>query len=157
MSFMISEALRDAILATSHVKSQLDGLVIHIYGSTVDQSTANSLIPSSADAASSAADLLSTITVDAGATTLSFEATPVNGALVKTATETWRGINSATGFASFYRLEESADTRAADSGEIRCQGTCGELGTDLVIASSSMTSGSEQRIDNYSLTLPLSA
>ena len=154
MSFIISTGLQGHLMATADLKSALDGTVIKIYGDAVSQAAANALIPATADAAIGSATLLSTISVGGAGTGITFEGTPVNGAIVKTAAETWLGTNGNSGYAAFYRIELASDTGALSTTAIRAQGTVGQLNTDLIIAAAYMTSGQEQRIDSYVIGIP---
>lgn len=154
--FKISEALQYHLAVTGSLKAGLDGLVFKIYGSPTSQAAADALIPASASAAVGSATLLCTVSVSGAGTGVTFEDILSGGALVKETTESWYGENVASGYASFYRLEDTADTGAESSSDIRAQGTVGTVGTDLVFASAYLTLGEEQRIDAYSVLIPLS-
>lgn len=154
MAFKISSAFQTHQLVTGSLLAALDGNVIRIYGSAASQAAANALIPAEADDTIDTALLLVTISVNGAGTGISFEATPVDGALYKTSSETWTGTIEASGYASFYRLGASADVDDATTTDIRAQGTVGTLGKDLLIASAYLTLGDDQRIDNYAVGQP---
>jgi hypothetical protein len=144
MTLKISTGFRDGVLVTGSVRSRANGKVIRIYGGTV---------PADANAALGSATLLCEVSVGGTGTGVTFEATPVDGALVKTAAETWSGTNVATGTATFWRLVASADDGTLSTVAERVQGTFG--GTSGLLSNPALTSGSPQSIDNAVLALPL--
>lgn len=146
MTLKISTGLRNAVLVTGSLKSQLDGKVVKIFGGTV---------PADADSALGSATLLCTVSESGTGTGVTFEAAPVDGALVKTAAETWSGTNAATGTATFWRAEAGADDGTASTTAIRVQGTFG--GSSGLLSNPALTSGAPQAIDNCSIALPLYA
>lgn len=146
MALKLSTGLREGILVTGSVKGRLDGKVLKLFSGAV---------PATADAAIGAAVLLCTVTNDATATALTFSGTPVNAVLFKDPSEIWRGVNAASGNASFYRLEDAADVGDASTTEERVQGTVSAGGGgDLNLSSIALVSGASQNIDFYSLELP---
>ncbi len=146
MALKFSTGLREAILVTGSVKARLDGKVLKLFSGAV---------PGTADAALGAASLLCTITDDATVSPLTFSATPVNAVLFKDPGEVWRGVNSASGNASFYRLEDAADTGGASTTAERVQGTVSAGGGgDLNLSSIALVNGASQSIDFYSIELP---
>lgn len=146
MTLKISTGLRNAVLVTGSLKSQLDGKVVRIYGGAV---------PADADAALGAATLGCTISVGGTGTGVTFEATPVDGALVKTAAETWSGTNAATTTATFWRIEATADAGDASTTAIRVQGTFG--GSSGLLSNPALVSAAPNAIDNAAIALPLYA
>lgn len=146
MTLKISTGLRDALLVTGSLKGQLDGKIVRIFGGTV---------PADADAALGAATLLCLISVGGAGTGVTFEAAPVDGALVKTAAETWSGTNAATGTATFWRIEATADAGGASTTAIRVQGTFG--GSSGLLSNPALTSGAPNAIDNAAIAIPLYA
>ena len=146
MTLKISTGLRNGVLVTGSLKSQLDGKVVKIYGGAV---------PDDADAALGAATLLCTVSVGGTGTGVTFESTPVDGAIVKTASETWSGTNVATGTATFWRIATNADDGSASTSAVRVQGTFG--GASGLLSNPALTSGATQTIDNCAIALPLSA
>lgn len=146
MTLKISTGLRTAVLVTGSLKAALDAKLVYIYGGAV---------PADADAALGSATLLCTISVGGVGTGVTFESTPVDGALVKTAAETWSGTNAATGTATFWRIAASADDGTASTTAVRVQGTFG--GSSGLLSNPALTSGAPQTIDNCSIALPLYA
>lgn len=110
--------------------------------------------PASADDALGGATLLCTLSNNSTGTGLTFEANAVNGVIAKTATETWSGVNAATGTASFYRLVTPADTGGASTTEPRVQGNIGTAGSDMNLTSTSLTSGATQTLPTFNVSLP---
>jgi len=154
MAFKISTGLQTHLLTTGSLKDAVDDLVFKIYGSPTSQAAADALVPDEADDSVSAATLLCIVSVDSLGTGVSFDATPVSGALYKTSSETWTGDNVASGYASFYRLEDYSDDGSASDTAIRGQGSVGTINADLIVASAYLTLGEEQRIDSYAIGLP---
>lgn len=149
MAIKASTGLRNKLLDTNPLRTALASGFIKIYSGTV---------PASADEAISGGNtLLCTISVNSAGTGLTFEAAAVNGTIVKNASEVWSGTNVATGTATFYRHVTASDTGALSTSESRIQGEVGLAGTDMVLSSTSLTSGATQTIDYYAINLPLSA
>lgn len=111
-------------------------------------------IPATADDSIGAATKLSTISNDATATALTFASVASDGTLTKNVSEIWRGVNAASGTASFYRIEEAADAGGLSTTLVRIQGTIAVAGADLNLSSVTLTSGASQTIDNYVVALP---
>lgn len=145
MSIKVSTGLRNGVLGTGSLKARLDGKVLKIYAG---------MAPATADSALGGATLLSTISDDATGTGLTFDGTPINGVLFKNPAQIWRGVNAASGTASFYRLQDISDDDSASTVNERVQGSVGVAGADLNISSVSLTSGASQNIDFYSIELP---
>lgn len=154
--FKISSAFQYHMLTTNDLHAAIDGLVIKIFGDPTSKAAADALVPSNADDSIGSATLITTITAegvtDAG---LTFDPTPVEGALYKDALENWHGVNVASAFPSFYRIETAADTGAATTTLIRGQGTVAQHTADLIIAAAYMTAAEQQRIDSYLIAFPL--
>tara|TARA_R110002110_G_scaffold415835_1_gene657228 strand:+ start:42617 stop:43057 length:441 start_codon:yes stop_codon:yes gene_type:complete len=143
--FKVSTALRNAMLATGSFKSIMDGGFLKLYSGAV---------PASADDALGAAVLLVTISVSAGGTGLTFEATATNGILSKATAETWQGVNAASGTATFFRFAPSADTGVSSTTEPRVQGNVGVIGSDLNLSNTSLTASAIQTINHFNVALP---
>lgn len=139
----VSTGLRNALLATSSIKTALDGGEIRIYAGTV---------PADADAAIGGATLL--VTILSGGSGINFDSTAAAGVLAKDPAETWSAVNVATGTATFYRHVLNADTGASSTSALRLQGTCAVAGADLNLTSVALTSGATQTIDFYSVAMP---
>lgn len=117
-----STGLAAHLAVTGSIKAALDGSFIWIYSGTE---------PATADAALSGNTLLVKISVGGdGSTGLTFDATPVNGVLVKTAAETWQGTVVAAGDASFFRMA-ATDPSGASTTDKRLQG---DIGTTMLNA-----------------------
>ena len=145
MTIKTSTGLRNGMLGTGSLKARLDGKVLKIYAGTA---------PATADSALGGATLLCTVSSNATGTGLTFDATPINGVLFKDPTQIWRGVNAASGTASFYRLQDIADDDSASTVNERVQGGVGVAGADLNLSSVSLTAAASQNIDFYSIELP---
>lgn len=145
MPAKFSTGLRNAMLATGSLKATLDGAKLKIYAGDV---------PATADASIGSATLLCTISNDAGATGLTFASTASAGVITKTVSEIWRGVNAASGVASFYRIETTSDDGSASTTLARIQGDVAIAGASLNLSSTTLTSGASQTIDNYVVSLP---
>lgn len=155
MSLKLSTGLRNQMLATGSLRSILNGMMIRAYSGTP---------PASADDAVSGAinTLLVTYSLNAGGTGLTFEVTPVDGSLVKTAAETWSGVANGTvdvlqGQLSFWRMVPSADNQALYSEtDLRMQGTFGLVSgeDDIVVPTLNIIGGTTYAIDTMAVTMP---
>jgi hypothetical protein len=145
MAIKISTALRNAILASGSVRSSLNGGFIRIYSGAV---------PSSADSALGSATLLCVISVNSTGTGITFATTASGGVLTKNLSETWSGVNVASGTASFYRHVAALDTGENSATQVRIQGTVGTAGADLNLTNTTLVNGAPQLIDFYSVAMP---
>lgn len=145
MTVQISTGLRNHLLSSGSLKNALDGGKIMIYKGTA---------PTTADAAASAADLVSTITLNAGATGLSFDTAASNGVISKPIAAVWSGTNAATGTVTWYRHVASTDDGTLATSQPRIQGNVGIQNAALNLSSVSLTTGATQTIDFYSVALP---
>lgn len=145
--FYLSTQCRNAIL-DGLINDFGAAVILHIYAGTV---------PASANASLGTATKLVTISVDDSGAPLSFEAAS-DGLKTKSSTENWVGTCEATGTASFYRLVvDGVDTGVEDPTQNRIQGTVGVLNADLLLATTSLILGQEQRVDYYALGMPEAA
>lgn len=144
MSIKVSTGLRNYLLDTGSLDAALAAGFIKIYAGTV---------PDTADTSIGSATLLCTISDDATGTGINFEAAAASGVLEKDA-QTWRGVNAATGTATFYRHVTASDTGASSTTERRIQGTIGTAGADMNLSDTSLTSSASQSIDFYAVALP---
>jgi len=142
----ISSGLRDYLVGTGSFKAGLDGSYLKVYSGTPPTSPD--------DAVPTGATLLCTVSVDASATGVTFEASATAGLLLKAAAEAWEGTNAATGTATWFRLAPTADTGAASTSALRVQGTVAQAGADLNITSTALTSGATQTVDYFSVLMP---
>lgn len=145
MTMMISTGLAKALLDTGSFKANLSGMKLKIYAGTA---------PATADAALGGATLLVTISDNSGAGALSWETNAVGTTLSKLASQTWSGVNAASGTATFCRLELASDTGAASSTQIRVQGDVAIAGAFLNLSSTALTSGATQVVDFMSVSMP---
>lgn len=145
MTAKVSTGLRNALMVTGSFKSLMDGCKLRIYAGAV---------PATADAALGGATLLCTVSNDATATGLTFDGSPSNGVISKTAAEIWRGVNAASGTATFYRLEEDTDDGTLSTTRKRVQGTVAVAGGGLNLSSVSLVAAASQTVNFYSLALP---
>ncbi len=146
MDLKISTALANALATSSSLKAALDGAHLYIYAGTM---------PTNADAALPRdAVLLCDVSGPASAG-LNWDATPVNGALMKDAAQAWSGTNAATGTATFFRIALPADTGTASSTAVRIQGDVATAGAALNLSSLSLVSGAPLTLNYGSLVQPL--
>jgi hypothetical protein len=145
MSFKISTALRNHMLATGSVKSAMDGGVIKIYAGTE---------PVDADAAIGSATLLCTISNNDAGTGINFDATPTSGVLVKATAEVWSGTCAASGTATFYRFVSLTDDGTSSTSFKRMQGTVGVVGADLLVSSTAFVSANLRQINSFAAGMP---
>lgn len=145
MSYKSSTGLRNHVAVTGSMRSAFHGTSrISIYGG-VELATA--------DADATGATLLCVITGPASAG-LEFEAVATNGVLAKLASQVWSGTNAASGTATWFRVEETADTRAASTTLKRIQGNVGIAIGDMVMVQNVLTAGNVKAIDGAGFTLP---
>jgi hypothetical protein len=140
-----STGLRNYMLASGSLKDALDGGEIRIYAGTV---------PATADAAIGSATLLCTITLEGGATGITFAAAAAAGVLQKNASEEWSGTNADSGTATFFRHVVDSDDGSESTTALRIQGTVNTVGADLNLSSTSLVAAAEQTIDYYSVAIP---
>lgn len=127
-------------------KGGLDGSYLKIYSGTA---------PASADdAVPGGATLLCTVSVDAGATGVTFEAAATAGLLLKAAGESWEGVNADTGTASWFRVAPVADVGDQSTNALRLQGNVAQAGADLNITNVSLSAGATQTVDYFSVLMP---
>lgn len=140
--FGISTGLQTALLTA--LAGQLNGGKLQIYGGTV---------PAGRDSAIGSATLLREIGSGAG---INFEATPVDGMIVKSTSENWSAANVATGTATFYRFVTQADDGTASTSQVRLQGSVGLLDADLILGSVNLVVGiTDPPIGTYMVGLPV--
>jgi hypothetical protein len=138
-----STGLATYMAVTGSIKAALDDCFIYVYSGAE---------PASADDALSGNTLLAKYSVgNDGATGLTFDATPVNGVLKKTAAETCSATVLADGTASFYRMCVAAPT-AASTTDIRLQGSVGtSMLDDLTMTSTTFTTGDTKSIEQFQI------
>lgn len=143
---IVSTGLRNHLLATGSLKAGLDGGVIRIYSGSA---------PADADAAVTGT-LLCTISEDDTGTGITLDSTPSGGVLQKNSGETWSGTPVATGTAGYWRFSGTADAGGSSTTEKRAQGTVGTALADMIVASTTFTSGVLRQIDNAAFGMPAS-
>lgn len=147
MSAKISTGLRNGLLVTGSFKSLMDGSKMRIYSGPV---------PATADAALSGNTLLCEVSDDATSGGIDFDAAASGGVLSKDPSQIWRGVNAATGLASFYRIVEDADDGTLSTTRRRMQGTVQTAGGGLNLSSTSLTAAASQTVNFFSVSLPTS-
>lgn len=139
-----STGLRNYMLDTGSFKAAMAVGFLKLYSGAA---------PANADAAVTGT-LLCTITIASGGTGISMAAAAASGVIPKLSTETWSGVNAASGTVGYFRHTEASDTGASSTTQKRLQGTVALAGGDINLASLSLTSGLTQTIDSYNVALP---
>ena len=139
---------RDALLGSGSLISLINTGSIYVYSGPVPATAG--------EAVNGASTLL--VTINNGGTGVTFNATPANGVLVKTASETWSGTAVATATATFYRFCLGADNGGAvdGTGIYRIQGTVGgDASYDMVFTYPAITIADVKTLNTFQLYLPL--
>jgi hypothetical protein len=144
MTLRTSTGLRNAMMVTGSLKSQLDGGYINIYGGAP---------PTDADSSIGASTILCTVTLNGTATGLTIDAVATNGACTK-ANEVWSGINLLSGTATYWRFILPGDTGGASTTAKRLQGLASTSGSELVMTSINLVAAAPQNVDFFSVGLP---
>lgn len=131
MAEKMSTGLCTKLLDTDPLGTLFNLGFIKIYAGTV---------PATADADIGSATLLCTVSNNSTGTGITFEAAASAGVLAKKSTETWSGVNAATGTATFYRLVPATNTTTASTTEARIQGTVGTGGADMNLGTTALVS-----------------
>jgi hypothetical protein len=146
MAFRLSTGFRNKQLSTNSVSTIFGACKIAIY--TGSQ-------PASADLVKTGT-LLVTISLDGGATGLSWDAA-VAGVLSKAAAETWQGTAVAGGTAGWFRCFESGDDPAlASTTYARFDGAIATSGAQLNMSSTTIVDEAVQTISTFTYTQPAS-
>jgi hypothetical protein len=136
--FIITNAVAQAMLNTFDDQANAGtAAVINIYDSTV---------PADADTALGAQVLLAQLTMDATAFGAAADANP--NATITAAAITADSSANNTGTATFFRV------LTQDAGTTICQGTVGTATSDLILNTTSITSGSNVSITSFVITMP---
>lgn len=146
----LSTGLDNYLLVTGSLKAALNLCYVKVYSGTV---------PADADAAIGSATLLHTYSVSGGATGGTFDATPVSGAIVKTAAESWTGTSVGAAAATFARIVLAADSIAgtdvnASTTAVRAQATIGTVGTDIIVANTTYTTSATRALNAFTIAVP---
>ena len=140
----LSTGLRNGLLVTGSLESLMASGKIKIYSGTV---------PATADDALGSATLLCTI--DRSGSGINLDTTATNGTILKLGSETWSGVNAASGTGTFFRHATASDTGVSSTTEVRIQGTFGIAGCDMNrTAGATLTSAATTTIDYYAVVLP---
>ena len=126
----LSTGLRNKLMDTGSLKATMALGFLKIYSGAA---------PADADAAATGV-LLCTISVSAGGTGLSFDASAVSGIISKPTGVVWSGTNAATGSASYYRHVAVGDDATLSTTQARIQGNIATVGADLNLSSTSLVS-----------------
>ncbi len=145
MSVKASTGLRNGMLDSGSLKSQLDAGFIKFYGGTV---------PATADAALGGATLLCTLSINSTGVGINFDTTATGDVISKAPGEIWSGTNAASGTATFYRHVAAADDGTLSTTAPRLQGTIAVVGADINLSSVALVNGAPQTLAYYSVTLP---
>ena len=145
MSVKASTGLRNGMLDSGSLKSQLDAGFIKLYGGTA---------PATADAALGGATLLCTLSINSTGVGINFDTTATGDVLSKAPGEIWSGTNVASSTATFYRHVAAADDGTLSTTAPRLQGTIAVAGADMNLSSVALVNGATQTLAYYSVTLP---
>ncbi len=144
MTLKLSTGARNTMLDTGSLKSIFALGFIKIYTGSA---------PATADAAVTGT-LLCTISNASSGTGINMAAAAVAGVLDKLSSETWSGVNVASGTAGYYRQVAVGDDGTLSTTQARVQGSIATAGSDMNLSSTSLTSGATQTLDSHSLALP---
>jgi hypothetical protein len=147
MTFKVSSGLRDTLNVSQALGPALAGGFIDIYSGSV---------PATADASIGAAVLLCTISSSASGVGLLFDTVSSGGVFTKSGTQTWSGVNVASGTASFFRFRLGSDTGALSTSQWRLQGDIATSSSDLNMASTTLTVSALTTISTFAITTPTS-
>ena len=147
MTVKLSTGLRSAMLnggVGGGVKGALDLGKINIYSGPQ---------PLTADTGATGT-LLGTVTVNAGGTGLTFDAATA-GTLSKAVAENWKFNGIAVGTTGWFRFYPSSGNPAnVSTTEARIDGSIATSGADVSLTNISITIGSPNTIDVFSITIP---
>jgi hypothetical protein len=144
MALKTSTGLRNKLLDNGSLKATFALGFIKFYTGTP---------PADADAAVTGT-LLVTISNNSSGTGINMAAAAVAGVLAKLASETWSGVNAATGTATYYRHVAVGDDGTLSTTQARIQGTIATAGADMNLSSTSLTAAATQTVDYYTVALP---
>lgn len=147
MAFKFSTEVRRQQCVVGSLKSILDGSVIRLFSGPVPASADSALIPANV--------LLCEISN--GGSPVTFESVANGATLTKSLSEVWQGNNVDTGTVTFFRMMMPSDSNAADSDEVRVQGSVGGPAADLTISNTSLISGAPNRLEYFAISMLESA
>lgn len=149
MTVKASTGLRDKLLVTGSLKGVLetgDNMKLRIYTGAVPAKAS--------DALAAGNTLLVELSDDATAAGLIFDTVPSNGVLSKDAAQIWRGVNVASGTATFFRLVADGDDGSLSTTQPRIQGTVGVAGEDLNLSDVELVVDADQKLTYFVVNLP---
>lgn len=138
-----STGFRNATLATGSVPA-LTGKVIKIYSGTAPASADEAIVAGST--------LLVTITSGDTGAGLTF-GTPSGGQVSKSTSEVWSGTVQNSGTATFFRMEDAADTGLSSATAVRIQGTVGLDGADMNFGTTALVAGNLRQLNLFVITV----
>lgn len=147
MSTQYSTALENFLAATGSLKAAIDNCLIDIWAGPV---------PAGPDLAVDGTCVkLVTISVGGAGTACTWDGSPANGVLSKTASEIWKGTIAASGTAAFFRIYvptvggTTDDGAAADTSAVfhRVQGSVGvNANFDMILPDVALVASNTQEI-----------
>lgn len=146
MTMYLSTGLRNKLLDANPLKTIFAAGFLKIYAGAV---------PADADAAVTGT-LLCTISIGSSGTGINFAASAASGVISKSGSETWSGVNAASGTATYFRHVAVGDDGTLSTTQARIQGTVSTAGANLNLSNVALTSTATQTIDYYSFGLPAS-
>jgi hypothetical protein len=147
MAAKFSTGLRNKMLDNGSFKATMALGFIKIYGSASAPASADDAVPGGAT-------LLCTISNNSTGTGINMAAAAASGAIPKLASETWSGVNAATGVALWFRHVAVGDDGTLSTTQARVQGAVGTAGAELNLSNTTLTSAATQTITSYSVALP---
>ena len=152
MAFRVNTALRNALLGTTGFETAMLNGVIAIYSGSQ---------PASADAAETGTLLClisnGSATYTPGSTTAGLQFnTPSGGSITNSSSQVWSGTATNTGTAGWYRFYDSTFTTGASTTTCRLDGLCGTTGSQFVMSSTSIVTGTIITVNSATYTLPTS-
>lgn len=82
---------------------------------------------------------------------------PASGGIISKPSDVWSGVNLATGVASYFRFVLPSDSAILSTTDLRIQGLISTSASDLDMSNTTLTISATTTIDNYTLTLPMTA
>ena len=141
-----STGLRNGMLTATGFLEALDGGVLKVYSAVTP--------PATADDAVTGTRLMTLTAGGDGVTGLTFEP-PVDGILVKSASEVWMtAAVTASGSCKYFRFVTPVDTGAASTTAPRVQGSVGLMNSDMNLTSTAVTADEPWTLNYFSVGLP---
>jgi len=140
-----STATREGLAVVGALRTLLNEFYIRVYSGT---------IPASADSSLGQAVLMLEVSVGGMGDPLTLEPSAPGGLLTKSAAENWTGNVLVGGTPSFFRIEKDTDTGNQSTTEIRIQGSCGPLGSDLMLTALPLVAATPQAFELFQMAIP---